>query len=204
MTEFEVESLGVGHSVKNDTKGFIPGHSWKIYGAVSVKIGDDYIVERAPNHFVNAGLKGIVCILTGYSMYYVNSGLSYAWSYQNTIYLGHDTTTATTYATSALTNQEATACTGWSQGATTVNAGNNGYYVRRVAQWAPNAFAGSVGEMGLFMRPFNVQGIQASYSNATLPLVMVSRFSNADGDFTTFTPASGKSTTVEWELGVTM
>jgi hypothetical protein len=200
----ELEQLGVGHSIKNDT-GFIPGHSWKVYGAVTVKCGDDVIVERAPNHFVNQGLRGIMCIFTNYAPAAQGTSYTYAWSWSSgtaTIMLGHDTVTPTTYATTALTNQESTVCIGYYQSATTSN-GTNGYYVRRISVWAPNAFAGSVGEMGLFLRAFNNLAIGSQYGNTTLPSIMVSRFSNADGDFSTFTPAANKSTTIEWEIGVT-
>jgi len=183
------------------------GDRIKIEGRVTVWQEDEkgnriYLVKNARNHFVDAGLKGLVSALIG------SKFSQYAWSYPPAprIYLGTDTTTTTTHGMTALASPIGTAPgtpPDSLSGANITNPSTGEWKTSFTAVWLAGSISGTVGEMALYLRPFNNLTPGWSEGGVTKPEAMVSRLSVADGDFTAFTIDTSKSLTVEWELVIT-
>ncbi len=197
----EVIQEGVTHTPSKDP------HTFRIQGKVTIKSGDDIIAEAQDNHMVNQGLRGIISLLSGISVscnnaYYINMN-----SYQNTIYLGNDTTTATTADLTDLVTKLSTLTPTLVNGTDAAQGSFTYWYIRRTAHFAPAAYTGTIGEIGLYMRlPQTLTANGWSYASGsvtyTFPQYMVARFSAGDGDFTAFSYPQDTTLTVEWEIGV--
>ena len=187
------------HTPSNDP------HTFRIQGKVTIKQGDEIIVECKDNHMVNQGMKGLVSLL-GCSAFTHTAGSQYIYTCSdgNTVYLGNDTTTATTAGLSDLVTKLSTVTPVLVTGTEAVAGSTTYWFIRRVAHFAPAAYVGTIGEIGLYMRmPTTMTSKWVQSGAATFPLVLVARFSVGDGDFTSFSFPQNTTLTVEWELGVT-
>jgi hypothetical protein len=165
------------------------------------------IVKRAENHFVDAGLKGLVSALVCKKLS-VTTNYIYSWSHTPKIYIGSDVDTVTTHETSALIapigNAPGTAPSAIS-GADLTNPSSGVWRTSYTAVWYAGTVSGTVGELGLYLRPFTMftagweiaTGVLITYSSA-----MVSRLSNANADFSSFVIDPSKSITVQWDIEV--
>jgi hypothetical protein len=164
------------------------------------------IIKRAENHFVDAGLKGLVSALV--CNYLKGYGMR-SWSDTPQIYIGSDTVTTTTHEASALITPIGTVpgtAPNSINGATRTNPSSGVWRTSYTAMWYAGAVSGTVGELGLYLRPFTdfavnwVKDIPSqSYTFASL---MVSRLSSADTDFSSFVIDPSKSLTVQWDVEV--
>lgn len=185
----------------------------QIKGYVTIWQGEGknkkFIVKRAENHFVDAGLKGIVsslmCSLLGG---YASDKYIYAWSYLPKMYLGSDTATSTTHAMTALVTPIGDApgtVPSAISGADLTNPSSGVWRTSYTAVWYAGAVSGTVGELGLYLRPFTefTAGWQyTANADLTYPSAMVSRLSSADSDFSSFIIDTSKSVTVQWDVEV--
>jgi len=163
-----------------------------------------YYVKNAENHWVDAGLKGLVsalmCYRYGFTSY---SNPGYAWAYDFKIYLGTDTTQATYHNMTALASPIGTAPgtpPNHTDGADITNPATGQWKTSFIAIWYSGTLpAVSVGEAALYLGAFN--NLTPGWTgSATMPNVMVSRLSVADGDFTAFPIDVSKSLTVQWDI----
>jgi len=183
----------------------------KIEGIVTVYQEDEkgnriYLVKKAKNHWVNAGLKGLLSALIG--SYVESTGYTVSfWSSGFRIYLGSDTSTTTTPGMTSLvapigaapgTAPNSTWGTSIEQVATGV------WRVTFVARWNAGTVSGTVGELALYLKPFTstTPGWYLSKSSYHYSQVMVARLSAADGDFSSFVIDPNKSLTVQWEVRI--
>ena len=190
-------------------KEFKPTDKVVIKGIVTVyqedpKTGERiYLVKDKENHWVDAGLKGLVSALIGD---HVESGYVKAWSYSPKIYLGTDTDTATGHNTTALVSPIGSAPgtpPDHTDGCDLSNPSTGVWEVCYIAIWYAGSVSGTVGEMALYLRPFtNLTPLWSVDGSATFDEAMVSRLSVADGDFSAFAIDTSKSLTVEWKIRI--
>ena len=176
----------------------------EIIGKVEFKNGDKII--RARNHFVDEGAKLIVSFLGakdtyGYYGNYPQNAALPTWSWS--LYLGSDTSTATTHDMTALVSP-----IGASPG--TAPNSKDGYLsnpsagVWRVvysATWDAGTVSGTVGEAALYLCKaqyfaFEQTKWAVSYSHQS----MVSRLASADGAFSAFVINTSKPLTATWVI----
>lgn len=167
------------------------------------------IVKRAENHFVDLGLQGLLSALVGNHIaitagpYEIQS-----WVYEMQMYLGDDTTTASTHGLTALVSPIGTAPgtpPSDISGRDRSNPSSGVWKASIVAVWYAGTVSGTVGELGMYLRPFTniTPGWYLEKSSTyTFTRVLVSRLSVGDGDFTSFTIDTSKSLTVQWDLEV--
>jgi hypothetical protein len=188
-----------------------------IQGLVTVWQGEGrdkkILIRKAKNHWVDAGLKGLISALVcdylrgaaTITYYY------YFWAYAFTMYLGSNTTTPTTHAMTALTTPIG-AAPGTPPNATSgtgrTNPASGTWKCAFQGVWYAGTVSGTVGEMALYLRPWD--NITVGWNidlnatgNKTQNRVMTSRLSAADGDFSAFAIDTSKSLTVYWEIQVT-
>lgn len=196
---------------KNDKEDRISDRV-KIEGFVTIYQEDKngnrtYLVKNAKNHFVDGGLKGLLSMLLGEYISPAAGGQHfYAWVHQWKMYLGTDTVTATTHGMTQLVSPIGTApgtepASTW--GTNRANPSSGVWNFKASAQWGAGAVSGTVGELGLYFRPFDKITYLWTESTATKARVMVSRLSSADGDFTATGIDTSKTFTVEWEVRIT-
>jgi hypothetical protein len=184
--------------------------SIKIEGFITIYQEDEkgnrtYLVNNTKNHFVNGGLKGLLSALLGSAFQWSAYGDSRAWTYDWKMYLGTDTTTPTTTGMTALVSPIGAApgtapSSLW--GTDRANPSPGVWNFKASASWGAGTISGTVGEIGLYFRPFDVITYQWSETNVTKSRVMISRLSSADGDFTPVAIDPLKSFTVEWEVRI--
>ncbi len=163
------------------------------------------LVKKAENHWVDVGLKGLISALVG-SYVYLNTWSGWADGFG--MYLGSDTATTTTHGMTSLVSPIGTAPgTGPSStsGASLSNPATGTWKISFTGIWYAGVVSGTVGEMALYLKPFNI--ITPSWSkhlqSPNLSSAMVSRLSATDGDFAGFAIDTSKSLTVQWEITIT-
>jgi len=187
-------------------KEFKPTDKVVIKGIVTVYQEDPetgeriYLVKDKENHWVDAGLKGLVSALIGKKI-----DQSKVWSEDFKMYLGTDTDTTTTHNLTALVSPIGSAPgtpPDHTSGCDISNPSTGVWETCFIAIWYAGSVSGTVGELALYLRAFDnlTPGWSESYSDKSL--VMVSRLSVADGDFSAFTIDTSKSLTVEWKIRI--
>lgn len=177
----------------------------KIKGKVTIWQGEGedkkIIVKEAPNKWVDQGLKGLLSALLCKTI----GSPSYMWTYQWKMYLGQDTTTATSHNLTALTDPIGSAPgtePNTTYGENISNPATGEWKTAFVAIWNAGTVSGTVGEVALYLRAFDNMTAEWTGSR-TYPRVMVSRIASADGSFSPFTIDTSKSLTVYWEVVMT-
>ena len=173
----------------------------EIIGKVEFRNGDKVI--RARNHFVDEGAKLIVSFLGAKTIWsYDYKTYNYLVLPSLNIYLGSDTSTATTHDMTELVSP-----IGTSPG--TAPNSKNGYLsnpsagVWRVvysATWDAGTVSGTVGEVALYLRATSYFefGKDKWYCDASAK--MISRLAAADGAFSAFVIDDTKPLTVTWVI----
>jgi len=150
------------------------------------------------NHFVDQGLINLVNQLT------MGSGATgnqqqQVYSGYYTLKLGRDTTTPTTASMTTLVDEVATEPNSLSGAKSNPVTGT--VRITVTATWLAGTVSGAVGELGLrwgLWSSLQSFGWQASANSNTKWLM--SRISNADGDFSAFTINTGAPLTIEWRI----
>jgi len=184
----------------------------KVQGIVTIRQGDKILCKKAVNHFVDAGLKSLLsCIIWSAITDNYQSGTSpvywYLPAYSGwSIYCGNDTTTPTTTGTTTLTDPIGTppgtapnvlGCSVHS------GASDGDWFVILTGTWNVGSLpAETLGEVALYMRASTETTFAWTKTdvNYTPSVVMISRLSNADGDFASFTIDDTKPLTVDWKI----
>lgn len=167
------------------------------------------IVNRAENHFVDAGLKGLLSALMGKQTGGGGSGsyvcyCSYSTRYWQA-YLGTDTAAPTTHGMTALTAPIGTApgtTPNSKSGTDRSNPATGRWKTGFTAVWNAGTISGTVGELALYLALFDKMTFEWTANIWSPSTVMVSRLSEADADFSSFTIDVSKSLTVAWEIEV--
>jgi len=176
----------------------------RIQGRVTISQGDgekkEIIIDRAHNKWVKGGLKGLLShfVLSDW-VSDRQRGLS---ANALSIYLGTDTTTATTHDLTTLktpigTSPGTDANTKTGEGLTTISDGH--HRIAYTAIFNPGTVSGTVGEVALYLgmpQDLTKYGVV----DASFTQVMVSRCSVADGDFSSFVIDTSKSLVISWEV----
>jgi hypothetical protein len=157
-----------------------------LIGIVIIENGENKVIGR--NHWVGQGIETI----GGYLVGGASNGAA------STIYIGSDTTTATTVSMTALVNPIGTApgtapnsfSSSYSTNIDSTVPGKATYS----ATWNTGTVSGTLGEVGLYVKGYG--GLSGS-SYATNP-ALASRLSAADGSFTAFTINTAAALTVTW------
>ncbi len=169
------------------------------------------ICRRNENHWVDGGIQGLISALIGQYIrgYFSSNRVVRHWSNDPSIYLGTDTAAPTTHSMTALTSPIGTipgTAPDTIFGADLTNPSGGTFRVDVTAQWVSGTVSGTVGELALYMGAFTdlspnwvKDSPGASYS---YPVIMVSRLSEADGDFSGFVIDETKSLTVQWDMEV--
>jgi len=180
-------------------------HEMIIQGKVTIKQGDKIIVKDAINHFVDAGLKGILSTMLFSRM---GSSDSYwrLWAYSWNIYLGSDTATTTSTTMTSLVSPIGTA-PGTPPDSKTISVKDGSadgvWEITYTATWNAGSVSGTVGELALYLKAPDKTDFRweflavADYDPSE---VMVSRLSSADGDFSSFIIDETKPLTVDWKV----
>ena len=189
-----------GRFVLNSHEVSKMGRSIVVEGYVVIKNGDKII--KAKNHFVDAGLRGILSTII-FAYVYPNYTWN-LWAHDWHIYLGSDTSTTTTATMTELQSPIGTAPgTPPDTKSIDVKDGSSDgvWEAIFIATWyAGSVPATTLGELALYMRaPANTtfRWVTGNYSPDE---VMVSRLSSADGDFSSFIIDDTKPLTVEWHV----
>jgi hypothetical protein len=172
-----------------------------IRGTVKIENGEHVAIGK--NHWVAQGLETIAVLLvwngntssTSYSVF----GAVYNWN----IYIGSDTSTATTVSMTSLVSPIGTA-----PGTGPNTKSYSGVYyststtpivITYNATWNAGTVSGTLGETGLYLY-INTNGLTngATASNPGL----ASRLSAADGSFTSFTINTAAALTVTWTVSL--
>jgi len=177
----------------------------KIRGFVTIKQGEKVVIKKTINHFVDAGLKGLISTIIAKNMSTTQSktALWYLWQYGWQVYLGQDTTTPTTTGMTSLQDQIGGAPNG--RNITVKNGAADGiYHVKYIATWNAGTLpAATLGEAGLYLRApdkTTFQWILAGTVTYNPSLVMVSRLSEADTDFSSFVIDDTEPLVAEWTV----
>jgi len=162
-----------------------------------------YLVKNAENHWVDAGLKGLVSALIG-GRVYASPGTYYGWVNNFKIYLGTDTAQPTYHNMTALVSPIGTAPgtpPDHTDGADITNPATGQWKTSYIAIWYAGTLpAVSVGEVALYLKPFDNLTPRWDENALSKSQVMVSRLSVADGNFTAFPIDVSKSLTVQWDI----
>lgn len=179
-----------------------------IKGYVTIRQGDKVLAKCVRNHFVDAGLKGIISTLIFANMYRTSSSpytLWYNWYTDWNIYIGSDVVTPTNTGHTALTNPigAAPGTAPNSKSASLKDGAADGIWnATYVATWNAGAVSGTLGEMALYMKAPDKTTFGWNLSAVTYspPVVMISRLSSADLNFSSFIIDEGVPLTVEWTV----
>ncbi|GAJ23812.1 unnamed protein product, partial [marine sediment metagenome] len=130
-----------------------------IRGFVTIKQGDKVLIEKAVNHFVDAGLKGLISTIIGKHVqgYSSKIGYWYLWQYEWQMYLGQDTALPTVHDMTEVQTPigGAPGTPPDSKNVTVKNGGAGGdadgiYHVKYIATWNAGSLpAVTLGEAGL-------------------------------------------------------
>jgi len=169
------------------------------------------ICRRKENHWVDGGIQGLISALIGQYIrsYYSGNVQVFYWSNNPNIYLGTDTAAPTTHSMTALTSPIG-APPGTAPdtifGANLTNPSAGTFKIDITAQWVAGTISGTVGELALYLGAFtdlSPNWVKDTPGGSyTYPVIMVSRLSAADTDFSSFVIDETKSLTVQWDLEV--
>ncbi len=190
-------------------KKMCPKESIKIKGIVEIINGDTHII--AENKFVQSMIIWLTNI-TSVNSLYLPSNLTLSWNistYAWDIYLGTNTTTPTSYNTSALASPIGTTpgtAANIKVGSTT-NPSAGIFRTIFTCTWNAGTVSGTVGEMALYLSVKNT--LQSfGWSQSFLPSIteteqLVSRLSVADGSLSPFTINTANPLTMNWTVQYT-
>jgi hypothetical protein len=183
MEEYNIEKAYVGDFIG-------------IRGTVKIENGEHIAIGR--NHWVAQGLEtiGNYLIWVSSSTFGISGNL---WN----MYIGSDTSTATTVSMTSLVSPIGTA-----PGTAPNNKSVSGVYyststtpvvITWISSWNAGTVSGTLGEVGLYLG-MNIAGMinGASASNPGL----ASRLSAADGSFTAFTINTSVALTITWTVSL--
>jgi len=195
MEEYNIEKAYVGDFIG-------------IRGTVKIENGEHIVIGR--NHWVAQGLETIGTFLmsNGYAylsgnIWYGGNNTIYGAVYNWNMYIGSDTSNATTVSMTSLVSSIGTA----PGTAPNTKSYSGAYYststtpvvLTWVATWNAGTVSGTIGEVGLYLF-INTNNLTngASASNPGL----ASRLSAADGSFTAFTINTAAALTVTWTVSL--
>jgi len=195
---------------ENNIEDIYAGDFIGIRGTVKIENGEHIVIGR--NHWVGQGLETIgsylicshcyVASIQGYSGSYY--GVMNSASYSYNIYIGSDTTTATTVSMTGLVSPigtaPGTAANSQSLGGTYYSTSTTPIVLTYQATWNAGTVSGTLGEAGLYML-VNSYNLTNGANSSSLGLV--SRLSVADGSFTAFTINTSAALTVTWTVNLT-
>jgi len=168
-----------------------------VSGEVEVWNGETHF--KARNHFVEQGLIDLVNMLT--VSYATGTLYSHVYTGYYTMRLGRNSTTPTTASLTALVDEVTTEPNSLLGENSNPTVGT--VRIKVMATWNAGTVSGQVGELGLRWGLFTgLQSFGWTYSTSGTKLLM-SRLSNADGDFVTFTINTGVPLTIEWRITFT-
>lgn len=166
-----------------------------IQGLVTIKNGDEVVIDKIPNHFVNHGLLGImsmVCCKTG-----SGSLPSNGWK----MYLGRDTTTPTrpdmTQLVDPIFDGLGVPPT-WQTMFIYDGTSTGQWRITYRGIWREGTIEGTIGEAALYLTMWNPTGFQ--WTTASSSLSMASRLSVADTDFKPHTIDPTNTLTIDWDV----
>jgi hypothetical protein len=177
-----------------------------IKGYVTIRQGDKVLVKCARNHFVDAGLKGIISTLIHAWVYGTSFvGTWNAWYNSWNIYIGSDVDTPTNPGHTGLVAPigAAPGTAPNSNSASLKSGAADGIWsVTYVATWNAGTVSGTLGEAALYMKAPDKTGFgwTISTTNYNPSVVMVSRLSSTDLDLSSFIIDEGVPLTVEWTV----
>jgi len=172
-----------------------------ITGSVEITNGPNHAGPYR-NHFVNNALAALMYILlTNYTPY--NDTYPFSPLSPQTIYLGTDTSTKTTPSMTALVAPIGSAPgTAPNNFTATVTQFSNGFADTFTATWNAGTVSGTIGEMALYgytaTNYITGSNVQESWGRGSL--LMQSRLSVADGDFSAFTINSTYPLVIAWTV----
>lgn len=167
----------------------------KIQGIVTIKNGDNVIVDHVPNHFVNHGLLGIMsmtCCKTGSGNLPSNG-----WK----MYIGRDTTTPTTPDMTQLVDPIYDGIgvpPSWQTMFIYDGTSTGEWKITYRAMWGEGTVEGTIGEAALYLTMWNATGFQ--WTSPTSSLGMASRLAVADTDFEAHTIDIENTLTIDWDI----
>jgi len=165
-----------------------------IRGTVKIENGEYIAIGR--NHWVGQGLETI-----GNYLVNVNSLTSAGNGWE--IYIGSDTSTATTVEMTSLVSPigsaPGTAPNTTSQSGTYYSTSTIPVVLTYIATWNAGTVSGTLGEAGLYLTI--ITNSLTNGSNASSP-GLASRLSAADGSFTAFTINTAAALTVTWTVNL--
>lgn len=174
-------------------------------GLVSIRQGDDLIVNNAENKFTNIGLMGILSCIAHQGCGNNSSSYwklpSYSWS----IYIGTNTANITTPTLTALITPIGTA-PGTAPTTKTMSnklgAADGIWEVTWTSTWTAGTVSGVVGEVGLYLQWANQTTFRwtAFGVDVNPPAAMGNRLAVADGEFTQFTLDNTKPLAIDWKI----
>ena len=175
----------------------------KISGKVRIENGS--ILIEGNNHFTDAMMKTIISFLGSYksrsgSSSYTSPGPTSNWS----IYLGSDTSTATTHDMTALVSPIGTSPgvePNTKHGALS-NSEPGIWRVIYTAVWDSGTVSGTLGELGLYLKTTSYFEFGKTDWYCNTGPEMVSRLASADGAFTAFTINTSEPLSVTWTIEV--
>ena len=194
----------MANKVSEKQKETKPADQLLVKGKVTIWQGEGrdrkVIVREAENHWVDAGLRGLVSALVCSRE---NQNI-YPWAAGVQMYLGSDTAAPTTHGMTALTTPIGVAPgtpPNTISGASRTNPETGKWQTSVTAVWNAGTVSGTVGELALYLRAF--ANITVGWTLTSNPAnVMVSRLSSADSDFSGFAIDPSKSLTVEWRISI--
>jgi len=173
-----------------DNSKYMDTTELKLFGEVKIENGNTKI--KARNHWVGTGLGTLAAFIGSTSGVSVNITTgNYSWY----IFLGTNTTTATSVTMSSLVNpilvqpNLKVASGSYNSGSTTAVS------LEYSAAWLPGMIYGTIGEIGLYL---TLTGIPTPSGNPG----MVSRLSVADKSFTAFSVNTSQTLTVVWNINL--
>jgi hypothetical protein len=175
-----------------------------VRGYVTIRQGDRILAERVRNHFVNAGLKGLISTLI-FSFVYGSGSTWGNWYNDWNVYIGSDVSTDTNTEHTALESPigAAPGTAPNSKSASLKNGAADGIWAATyLATWNAGTVSGTLGELALYMAApdKDVFGWIIGTSSYYPAAVMVSRLSSKDTDFSSFIIDDTKPLTVEWTV----
>ncbi len=182
-----------------------------IRGFVTIKQGNKVIVKKAINHFVDAGLKGLLSTIISGHVGDRGDWYWYLWQSGWQMYLGQDTAIATTYGMTEVQTPigGAPGTPPDSKNITVKDGGAGGdadgvYHAKYIATWNAGTLpAVTLGEAGLYLRAPTKTSFDWSITSTYTPtLVMVSRLSSADTDFGSFVIDDTAPLVAEWTVEI--
>jgi hypothetical protein len=189
-----------------EPKKIFPRESIKIKGIVEIINGDTHIV--AENKFVQTMLIWLTN-MTSISYASLAANMTLRWNistYNWDIYLGTNTTTPTSYNTTALTSPIGTApgtVADIKLGSTT-NPSSGIFRTIFTTTWNAGAVSGTVGEMALYLSvKSTLQAFGWGSSSVTETKQLVSRLAAADGSLTPFAINPANPLTMNWTVQYT-